>query len=154
MNVSARLNILSEEAAKHRKVGCDPDYVSRKVKNGSWPAEDRHEVAISTESPASAFTPVRQWEAEGNSGRLAGPKGGGSSHGPRARRESYVQRVLSYLPALGSFQASSPSVLAQTDPPTQLHQLGDHCRTQSSLVNETGPEDENLPRGLNRVNAA
>ncbi|XP_050931213.1 SMC5-SMC6 complex localization factor protein 1 isoform X2 [Lates calcarifer] len=68
---------------------------------------------------------------------------------------SLKKMVLSYLPALGSLARSPSGARLRTGPPSHSctsQETG--CRTQSSLVNETGPENENLPRGLNRVNAA
>ncbi|XP_056233023.1 SMC5-SMC6 complex localization factor protein 1 isoform X1 [Seriola aureovittata] len=68
---------------------------------------------------------------------------------------SLKKMVLSYLPALGSLAESPSGVRLRTGPSSHSctsQETG--CRTQSSLVNETNLEKENIPRGLNRVNAA
>ncbi|XP_029018215.1 SMC5-SMC6 complex localization factor protein 1 [Betta splendens] len=63
---------------------------------------------------------------------------------------SLRKMVQSYLPALGHL-AQSPRGL---HPKTGYSSQDSSCRIQSSLVNTTNPEKENLPRGLNRVNTA
>ncbi|XP_071338732.1 SMC5-SMC6 complex localization factor protein 1 [Trachinotus anak] len=68
---------------------------------------------------------------------------------------SLKKMVLSYLPALGSLAQSPSGAGLRTGPSSHSctsQETG--CRTQSSLVNETSLEKENIPRGLNRVNAA
>ncbi|XP_070761077.1 SMC5-SMC6 complex localization factor protein 1 [Enoplosus armatus] len=68
---------------------------------------------------------------------------------------SLKKMVLSYLPALGSLAQSAPSAGLRTGPtPHSCTSQGTSCSTQSSLVNETNPEREIIPRGMNRVNAA
>ncbi|XP_061585934.1 SMC5-SMC6 complex localization factor protein 1 isoform X2 [Cololabis saira] len=68
---------------------------------------------------------------------------------------SLKKMVLSYLPALGCL-AQGPSGAYQTNCPTSHSCTGEGsgCRTQSSSVNETCLERENIPKGLHRVNAA
>ncbi|KAM7017544.1 SMC5-SMC6 complex localization factor protein 1 isoform 2-T2 [Tautogolabrus adspersus] len=63
---------------------------------------------------------------------------------------SLKKMVMSYLPALGSLAQSPPDAQTRTGPTSQ----GTSISTESSLVRETNPEKENIPRGLNRVNAA
>ncbi|XP_040897356.1 SMC5-SMC6 complex localization factor protein 1 [Toxotes jaculatrix] len=68
---------------------------------------------------------------------------------------SLKKMVLSYLPALGCLAQSTSGARLRTGPTSHSctsQETG--CRTQSSLVNETSLEKENIPRGLNRVNAA
>ncbi|XP_019949141.2 SMC5-SMC6 complex localization factor protein 1 isoform X1 [Paralichthys olivaceus] len=68
---------------------------------------------------------------------------------------SLKKMVLSYLSALGTL-ARSPSG-ARLGTGRTSHSCTSQetdCRTQSSLVNETSLEKENIPRGLSRVNAA
>ncbi|XP_074494382.1 SMC5-SMC6 complex localization factor protein 1 [Sebastes fasciatus] len=68
---------------------------------------------------------------------------------------SFKKMVLSYLPALGSLAQSPTGVRLRTGPTSHsCTSQGTSCSAQSSLVNETSPEKENIPRGLNRVNAA
>ncbi|XP_035496096.2 SMC5-SMC6 complex localization factor protein 1 [Scophthalmus maximus] len=68
---------------------------------------------------------------------------------------SLKKMVLSYLPALGSLAQSPGGARLRTAPtPHSCSSQETDCRTQSSLVNETSLEKENIPRGLNRVNAA
>ncbi|KAM6931396.1 SMC5-SMC6 complex localization factor protein 1 [Xenentodon cancila] len=68
---------------------------------------------------------------------------------------SLKKMVLSYLPALGCL-AQGPNSAHQRNGPTSHSCTGEGsgCRTQSSLVNGTSLEKENIPKGLNRVNAA
>ncbi|XP_027133455.1 SMC5-SMC6 complex localization factor protein 1 [Larimichthys crocea] len=69
---------------------------------------------------------------------------------------SLKKMVLSYLPALGTL-SQSPTGACLSQPGRTSHSCtsrGIGCSAQSSLVNETCPEKENIPRGLNRVNAA
>ncbi|XP_068166729.1 SMC5-SMC6 complex localization factor protein 1 isoform X2 [Antennarius striatus] len=63
---------------------------------------------------------------------------------------SLKKMMLSYLPALGNL------ALSPTGPHLKpgLTRQGSSCSVQSSLVNERSLEKENIPRGLNRVNAA
>ncbi|KAM8759920.1 SMC5-SMC6 complex localization factor protein 1 isoform 1-T1 [Acanthopagrus schlegelii] len=63
---------------------------------------------------------------------------------------SLKKMVLSYLPALGSLARCPAGARLRTGWTGQ----GTVCSAQSSLVNGTSPEKENIPRGLNRVNAA
>ncbi|XP_073322510.1 SMC5-SMC6 complex localization factor protein 1 [Pagrus major] len=63
---------------------------------------------------------------------------------------SLKKMVLSYLPALGSLAQGPIRAHLKTGCTSQ----GTACSAQSSLVNGTSPEKENIPRGLNRVNAA
>ncbi|KAK2837414.1 hypothetical protein Q5P01_014626 [Channa striata] len=68
---------------------------------------------------------------------------------------SLKKMVQSYLPALGSL-AYSPSVAHPRTGPSS-HGCSSQTasrRGERSLVNETNQEKENIPRGLNRVNAA
>ncbi|XP_008286838.1 ankyrin repeat domain-containing protein 32 [Stegastes partitus] len=68
---------------------------------------------------------------------------------------SLKKMVLSYLPVLGSLAQSPSGTRLRTGPTSHsCTSQGTSCRTQNSLVNETSPEKENIPRGLNRVNAA
>ncbi|KAM9744018.1 SMC5-SMC6 complex localization factor protein 1 isoform 1-T2 [Menidia menidia] len=68
---------------------------------------------------------------------------------------SIKKMVLSYLPALGSLAHSPSSDRHRTGPNSHsCSREGTSCRTQNSSENETGLEEENIPRGLNRVNAA
>ncbi|KAM3610653.1 uncharacterized protein V6R79_006985 [Siganus canaliculatus] len=63
--------------------------------------------------------------------------------------------VLSYLPALGSLAQSPTRPHARNG--RSSHSCTNQetsCSTQSSSVNEMSLEKENIPRGLNRVNAA
>ncbi|XP_034726854.1 SMC5-SMC6 complex localization factor protein 1 isoform X1 [Etheostoma cragini] len=63
--------------------------------------------------------------------------------------------VMSYLPALGSLAQSPTSASLRTRPTYHsCTSQGTGSSAQSSLVNETNLEQENIPRGLNRVNAA
>ncbi|XP_067376833.1 SMC5-SMC6 complex localization factor protein 1 isoform X2 [Channa argus] len=68
---------------------------------------------------------------------------------------SLRKMVQSYLTALGSL-AQSPSVPHPRTGPTShsCTSQSTNCRGQKSLVTETNQEKENLPKGLNRVNAA
>ncbi|XP_029367527.1 SMC5-SMC6 complex localization factor protein 1 isoform X2 [Echeneis naucrates] len=68
---------------------------------------------------------------------------------------SLKKMVLSYLPALESLAQSPIDAHLRTGPfsHSSTSQETDG-RTQSSLVNESSLEKENIPRGLNRVNAA
>uniref|UniRef100_A0A8P4GBT4 SMC5-SMC6 complex localization factor 1 n=1 Tax=Dicentrarchus labrax TaxID=13489 RepID=A0A8P4GBT4_DICLA len=63
-------------------------------------------------------------------------------------RLSLKKMVLSYLPALGSLAHSPTGARLRTGPTSHS------CSSRSPLVNETSLETENIPRGLNRVNAA
>ncbi|XP_040012375.1 SMC5-SMC6 complex localization factor protein 1 isoform X2 [Xiphias gladius] len=68
---------------------------------------------------------------------------------------SLKKMVLSYLPALGRLARSPSDARLRTGPTSHgctSQETG--CGTQGSLVNETSLEKENIPRGLNRVNAA
>ncbi|XP_068594878.1 SMC5-SMC6 complex localization factor protein 1 [Brachionichthys hirsutus] len=68
---------------------------------------------------------------------------------------SLKKMMLSYLPALGNL-ALSPTG-PQLKPGQTSHgsaRQGSSCSAQSPLVNETSLEKGNIPRGLNRVNAA
>ncbi|KAF1389016.1 hypothetical protein PFLUV_G00069080 [Perca fluviatilis] len=68
---------------------------------------------------------------------------------------SLKKMVLSYLPALGSLAQSATNASLRTRPTSHsCTSQGTGCSAQSSLVNNTSPEQENIPRGLNRVNAA
>uniref|UniRef100_UPI0037E83D23 SMC5-SMC6 complex localization factor protein 1 n=1 Tax=Semicossyphus pulcher TaxID=241346 RepID=UPI0037E83D23 len=68
---------------------------------------------------------------------------------------SLKKMVMSYLPALESLAQSPPSDHIRTGPTSHsCSSQGTSCSTQNSLVTETNPEKENIPRGLNRVNAA
>ncbi|XP_068995032.1 SMC5-SMC6 complex localization factor protein 1 isoform X1 [Embiotoca jacksoni] len=68
---------------------------------------------------------------------------------------SFKKMVLSYLPALGSLAQSPSGTRLRTGPTSHsCTSQGNSCRNQNSLVNETSKEKENIPRGLNRVNAA
>nr|XP_046243026.1 SMC5-SMC6 complex localization factor protein 1 isoform X2 [Scatophagus argus]XP_046243027.1 SMC5-SMC6 complex localization factor protein 1 isoform X2 [Scatophagus argus]XP_046243028.1 SMC5-SMC6 complex localization factor protein 1 isoform X2 [Scatophagus argus] len=68
---------------------------------------------------------------------------------------SLQKMLLSYLPALGSLALSPTTTHLKTG--RTSHSCANQetgCSAQSSLVNETSTEKENIPRGLNRVNAA
>ncbi|XP_023129484.1 SMC5-SMC6 complex localization factor protein 1 isoform X2 [Amphiprion ocellaris] len=68
---------------------------------------------------------------------------------------SLKKMVLSYLPVLGSLAQSPSGTRLRTGPTSNsCTSQGTNCRTQNSLVTETSAEKENIPRGLNRVNAA
>ncbi|KAL7391974.1 hypothetical protein ABVT39_017525 [Epinephelus coioides] len=68
---------------------------------------------------------------------------------------SLKKMVMSYLPALGSLAQSPTGACRRTGPTSHsCTSQGTGSSTQSSLVKETSPENENVPRGLNRVNAA
>ncbi|CAK6950132.1 SMC5-SMC6 complex localization factor protein 1 [Scomber scombrus] len=68
---------------------------------------------------------------------------------------SLKKMVLSYLPALGSL-VQSPSGARHRNEPTShsCTSPGTGCGIQSTVVNETSTEKENIPRGLTRINAA
>ncbi|XP_044051198.1 SMC5-SMC6 complex localization factor protein 1 [Siniperca chuatsi] len=67
---------------------------------------------------------------------------------------SLKKMVLSYLPALGSLAQSPTGARLRTGPTSHsCTNQGIGCSTSSSLLNETSLEKENIPRGLNRVNA-
>ncbi|XP_039875048.1 SMC5-SMC6 complex localization factor protein 1 isoform X5 [Simochromis diagramma] len=68
---------------------------------------------------------------------------------------SLKKMVLFYLPALGSLALSPSGTRLRTEPSSHsCTSQGTDCRPQNSLENETCSEKENIPRGLNRVNAA
>ncbi|XP_026044580.1 SMC5-SMC6 complex localization factor protein 1 isoform X2 [Astatotilapia calliptera] len=67
---------------------------------------------------------------------------------------SLKKMVLFYLPALGSLALSPSGTRLRTEPSSHsCTSQGTDCRPQNSLENETCSEKENIPRGLNRVNA-
>ncbi|KAM7391812.1 hypothetical protein PAMP_022469 [Pampus punctatissimus] len=68
---------------------------------------------------------------------------------------SLKKMVLSYLPALGSLAQSPRGARHRTEPTSHsCTSPGTCCGIQSTVVNKTSSEEENIPRGLNRVNAA
>ncbi|XP_059192903.1 SMC5-SMC6 complex localization factor protein 1 isoform X2 [Centropristis striata] len=68
---------------------------------------------------------------------------------------SLKKMVLYYLPALGSLAQSPTGACLRTRSTSHsCTSQGTGCSAQSSLVNETSSEKENIPRGLHRVNAA
>ncbi|XP_068560223.1 SMC5-SMC6 complex localization factor protein 1 isoform X1 [Cebidichthys violaceus] len=68
---------------------------------------------------------------------------------------SFKKMVLSYMPALENLAQSPTGARLRTGPTSHsCTSQGTDCSAQSSLVNETSTEKENIPRGLNRVNAA
>ncbi|KAM9360076.1 SMC5-SMC6 complex localization factor protein 1 [Symphorus nematophorus] len=68
---------------------------------------------------------------------------------------SLKKMVMSYLPALGSLAHSPMGAPLRTGRTSHsCTSQGTGCSAESSLVNETSLEKENIPRGLNRVNAA
>ncbi|XP_067463629.1 SMC5-SMC6 complex localization factor protein 1 isoform X1 [Thunnus thynnus] len=68
---------------------------------------------------------------------------------------SLKKMVLSYLPALGSLSQSPSGARRRTEPTSHsCTSPGTGCGIQNTAVNETSAEKENIPRGLNRVNAA
>ncbi|XP_076586290.1 SMC5-SMC6 complex localization factor protein 1 [Chaetodon auriga] len=68
---------------------------------------------------------------------------------------SLKKMVLSYLPALGTLAQSPTGARVRTGHTSHIcTSQGTGCSAQSSLANETSLEKENIPRGLNRVNAA
>ncbi|KAM7416507.1 hypothetical protein PAMA_018522 [Pampus argenteus] len=68
---------------------------------------------------------------------------------------SLKKMVLSYLPALGSLAQSPRGARRRTEPTSHsCTSPGTGCGIQSTVVNKTSSEEENIPRGLSRVNAA
>ncbi|XP_068460543.1 SMC5-SMC6 complex localization factor protein 1 isoform X2 [Clinocottus analis] len=68
---------------------------------------------------------------------------------------SFKKMVLSYIPALENLAQSPTGARLRTGPTSHsCTSQGTGCSAHSSLVNETSTEKENIPRGLNRVNAA
>ncbi|XP_056275666.1 SMC5-SMC6 complex localization factor protein 1 isoform X2 [Pseudoliparis swirei] len=68
---------------------------------------------------------------------------------------SFKKMVLSYIPALENLAQSPTDARLRTGLASHsCSSQGSDCRAESSLANETSSEKENIPRGLNRVNAA
>ncbi|XP_038559568.1 SMC5-SMC6 complex localization factor protein 1 [Micropterus salmoides] len=65
---------------------------------------------------------------------------------------SLKKMVLSYLPALGSLAQSPTGAHLRTGPTS--HSCTSHGTSRGTQSSETSLESENIPRGLNRVNAA
>ncbi|XP_033973669.1 SMC5-SMC6 complex localization factor protein 1 isoform X2 [Trematomus bernacchii] len=68
---------------------------------------------------------------------------------------SFKKMVLSYLPALGNLAQCPSGARLRTGPtPHSGASQGAGCSADCSPVNETSLEKENVPKGLNRFNAA
>ncbi|KAM9392216.1 SMC5-SMC6 complex localization factor protein 1 isoform 2-T2 [Pholidichthys leucotaenia] len=68
---------------------------------------------------------------------------------------SLNKMVFTYLPALGSLAQSLYGTPFRNGPTSHsCTSQGTGCRPENTAVNETCSEKENIPRGLNRVNAA